>query len=103
LDESPRVRTWVKNERLGFEIPYRHGQTMHHHVPDFLVELVDASFLVVEVKGLEREQDRSKEAGARRWVDAVNHWGRLGQWRYAKIHSPHQLESVLAIDAAALD
>lgn len=50
-----------------------------------------------EVKGLEREQDRSKEGGARRWVDAVNHWGRLGRWRYAKIHSPHQLESVLAV------
>ncbi len=34
-------------------------------MPDFLVELVDETFLVVEVKGLEREQDRSKEAGAR--------------------------------------
>lgn len=97
LDESPRVRAWVKNERLGFEIPYRHGQTQHHHVPDFLVELTDGTFFVVEVKGLEREQDRSKEAGARRWVDAVNHWGRLGRWRYAKIHSPHQLEAVLTV------
>jgi len=27
----------------------------------------------------------------------VNHWGKLGQWRYAKIHLPHQLESVLAV------
>ena len=97
LDESPRARAWAKNERLGLTIPYRHGATTHHHVPDFLVELADGSFLLVEVKGLEREQDRSKEAGARRWVDAVNHWGRLGRWRYAKIHSPHQLEAVLAV------
>lgn len=100
LDESPRVRAWVKNERLGFEIPYRHGAALHHHVPDFLVSLVDGSLLVVEVKGLEREQDRSKEIGAQRWIHAVNHWGELGQWRYAKIHSPHQLESVLAVAEA---
>jgi type III restriction enzyme len=101
LDESPRVRAWVKNERLGFTIPYRHGATGHQHVPDFLVELNDGTFLVVEVKGLEREQDRSKEAGARRWIAAVNHWGKLGQWRYAKIYSPHQLASVLDVGARA--
>jgi hypothetical protein len=40
-----------------------------------------------------------EEAGARRWIEAVDHWGRLGKWRYAKIHSPHQLESVLAAHA----
>jgi type III restriction enzyme len=97
LDESPLVRAWVKNERLGLTVPYRHGSGTHHHVPDFVVELIDGTFLLVEVKGLEREQDRSKEAGARRWIDAVNHWGRLGLWRYAKIHSPHQLAAVLAV------
>jgi type III restriction enzyme len=97
LDESPLVRAWAKNERLGLTMPYRHGLTQHHHTPDFLVALTDGTVLVVEVKGLEREQDRSKEVGARRWVDAVNHWGKLGRWRYAKIHSPHQLESVLSV------
>jgi hypothetical protein len=51
--------------------------------------------VVVEVKGLEREQDRSKDVGAARWIAAVNHWDRLGQWRYAKIHSPHELKVVL--------
>ncbi|MGI8657202.1 MAG: hypothetical protein ACR2K4_00310 [Candidatus Limnocylindria bacterium] len=103
MDESPRVRAWAKNERLGFTIPYRHGGTMHVHVPDFLVELVDGGFLVIEVKGMERERDRSKEAGARRWIEAVNHWGRLGSWRYAKIRSPHDLASVLAVDPEATD
>jgi len=102
LDESPRVRAWAKNERLGLTIPYRHGQGMHQHTPDFLISLIDGTTLVVEVKGLEREQDRSKEAGARRWIDAVNHWGKLGPWRYAKIYGPHQLGSVLAVDAEAV-
>lgn len=71
-------------------------------MPDFVVELTDGSLLLVEVKGMEREQDRSKEAGARRWIEAVNHWGRLGRWRYAKTHSPHQLASVLAVEQPAV-
>ncbi len=102
LDESPLVRAWAKNERLGLTFPYRHGQSMHHHTPDFLIALTDGTMLVVEVKGLEREQDRSKEAGAGRWIDAVNHWGKLGAWRYAKIFSPHQLESALGVRAASV-
>jgi type III restriction enzyme len=90
--------TWVKNHRLGFEMPYFHQGVAHSFIPDFLVRLRPADdaeadeVLVVEVKGLEREQDRSKDVGAARWVDAVNHWGRLGHWRYAKIHSPYDLD-----------
>jgi type III restriction enzyme len=101
LDESPQVRAWVKNQRLGFEIPYAHQGVAHAFVPDFLVEVRaperedGVEHLVVEVKGLEREQDRSKDVGAQRWIAAVNHWGKLGRWRYVKIHSPHQLKAVL--------
>ena len=50
---------------------------------------------MAEVKGLEREQDRSKDIGTARWIAAVNHWGRLGHWRYAKINSPYELKAVL--------
>ena len=73
----------------------------HSFIPDFLVDVAapdredGVEHLVVEVKGLEREQDRSKDVGAARWIAAVNHWGRLGHWRYAKIHSPRQLGVVL--------
>ena len=51
--------------------------------------------LVLEVKGLEREQDRAKQVGMRRWIDAVNHRGRLGRWRFEKLYSPHDLARVL--------
>ena len=101
LDESPRVVAWAKNHRLGFEVPYLHSGVAHSFIPDFLVDLAapdgedGVEHLVVEVKGLEREQDRSKDVGAARWIAAVNHWGRLGHWRYSKIHSPHELRAVL--------
>ncbi len=104
LDESPRVCGWVKNARLDFTIPYEHQGRKHDFIPDFVVDLRDGDgapsddHLVVEVKGLEREADRSKDVGARRWIAAVNHWGKLGRWRYAKIHSPHDLISLLGND-----
>ena len=103
LDESPRVAAWAKNVRLGFTIPYQHQGVAHEFVPDFICRLRTASgepsddFLVIEVKGMEREVDRSKDVGARRWQDAVNHWGKLGQWRYTKIHSPYHLKGVLGV------
>lgn len=95
LDESPRVRAWVKNHRLGFEVPYTFRGEPHAYTPDFLVELAGGEHLVIEVKGLEREQDRAKQVGMQRWIDAVNHWGRLGLWRFAKLHSPQDLGRVL--------
>jgi hypothetical protein len=45
--------------------------------------------------GLEREHDRAKEIRIRRWIDAVNDRGRLGRWRFEKLHAPHDLGRVL--------
>lgn len=101
LDESSRVRAWAKNFRLGLEIPYQHKGEAHAFVPDFLVDVHSPAredgieHLIVEVKGLEREQDRSKDVGAQRWIAAVNHWGKLGHWRYVKIYSPYQLKAAI--------
>ena len=104
LDESPRVSAWVKNVRLGFTVPYQHQGTRHDFLPDFIAALRGADGsqaaeggvrLVIEVKGLEREPDRSKDVGMERWIDAVNHWGRLGHWRYVKLRSPHDIDQNL--------
>lgn len=107
LDESARIAAWAKNVRLGFTIPYQHQGIKHDFTPDFICRLRDATgeasdeSLVIEVKGLEREADRSKDVGAKRWADAVNHWGKLGTWRYAKIHTPYELSSVLGVVSPA--
>lgn len=70
LDESHRVGAWVKNVRLDFSIPYQHQGVSHSFFPDFIATVRDATgalnneHLVIEVKGLEREADRSKDVGA---------------------------------------
>jgi type III restriction enzyme len=38
LDSHPGVTKWVKNDRLGFSIPYRNKCLPARYVPDFIVE-----------------------------------------------------------------
>ena len=56
LERDERVQAYVKNERLGFTIPYVHEGRTHEYVPDFLVRLVPEPddverTLIVEVSG----------------------------------------------------
>ncbi|NIR60729.1 MAG: hypothetical protein GWO02_15090, partial [Gammaproteobacteria bacterium] len=60
-----------------------------------LVRLVDGSTLVLEIKGEETEEDRAKHEAATRWEAAVNHWGKLGRWRFHPCRDPQALRSEL--------
>jgi type III restriction enzyme len=90
LEDSRHVLWYVRNYKLDFAIPYRFAESSHQYIPDFIVVLVKDPNdpesprlnLVLEIKGMEDEQDRQKAAGARRWVDAVNYAGSYGRWWY---------------------
>lgn len=41
--------------------------------------LTNGLLVLLEVKGMETEQDREKFGAARRWLDAVNTWGQMGR------------------------
>jgi len=58
--------------------------------------------IILEVKGFETEQDRQKEAAARRWVRAVNHHGEFGRWAFAVCKDPAGLKSLLLKEIEAL-
>jgi type III restriction enzyme len=45
-------------------------------------------FPSMETKGEEDDQDRAKYQAARRWVTAVNNWGRLGAWDFIVSRDP---------------
>lgn len=51
LDAHPAVRRWVKNDHLGFQVPYRKDGVRRRYMPDFIVDLVSGERLVVEIKG----------------------------------------------------
>jgi len=80
LERDPRVLAYAKNDRLFLEIPYRYlGRTLRYR-PDFLVRLDIGVHILLEGKGKADEKDDAKATAARRWVAAVNTWGKLGRW-----------------------
>lgn len=81
LDQTPKVRAWVKNDRLGLVVPYRKDGVARKYLPDFIVELESGYKLVVEIKGQEGDA-KLKKAAAERWCRAVTSDGRFGRWLY---------------------
>ncbi len=113
LERDPRVWSYVKNERLGFTIPYVHEGASHEYVPDFLVRLVTEPddvkrTLIVEVSGSRKSPGpTAAKAGTARdlWCAAVNNWGQMGRWGYVEVHNPAHDGAILhhAIEALYAD
>jgi len=97
LDNHARVAAFVKNQALGFTIPYLHKGGTHEYVPDFIARLDNGVQLILEVKGYDELEDVKAQA-AERWVAAVNADGRFGEWRYVVSRDMNAISS--ALDAA---
>ena len=85
------ARFYARNDQLGFTIPYEFMGGSHIYEPDFLIHLANEVTIILEIKGLEDEQDRAKHQAAQRWVTAVNHWGKLGRWQFHVNRDPQML------------
>jgi type III restriction enzyme len=96
LAQAGVVYCYVRNDRLEFNIPYELYDNAHVYEPDFLVRLASGVIVIVEVKGKSYDNTDVKHQAARRWVAAVNHWGRLGQWDFLPCRNPQQLATDLA-------
>ncbi len=101
LEQMPEAIAYARNDHLDFTIPYEWQGARHEYRPDYLIRwrMPDGTEVevVLEVKGLESEQDRQKEIAARRWVRAVNRHGEFGRWAFCVCRDPRRLkESILA-------
>ena len=85
----------MRNDRPFLLIPYEYEGAQHHFEPDYLVRLKSSKTLVLEMKGEEDEQDRAKYQAARRWITAINNWGRLGIWDFQTCRDPQGLPRLL--------
>lgn len=83
IDTHPATEAFVKNERLGFTIPYFHNGEYHDYIPDFIIRLntPKSNYLILETKGWD-ELREVKEAAAQRWCKAINADGKHGHWQY---------------------
>src|SRR6267143_1686789 len=72
FDRNSNLSAWVKNDHLGFEIPYVYRGVVRVFRPDFLVRLTNGKTLVLEVNGQDDEQNKTKRGFLAEWVKAVN-------------------------------
>jgi type III restriction enzyme len=92
LEEMEEVVAYVKNDHLGFTIPYTVNGEEHLYYPDFLVHLKlpgGVLNLILEVTGEKTKDKAAKAATARAlWVPAVNNHGSFGRWAFIEITDP---------------
>ncbi|MBK6350992.1 MAG: DEAD/DEAH box helicase family protein [Proteobacteria bacterium] len=98
-EAHPRVRAYVKNHSLGFEVPYRYGSESRKYRPDYIVLVddgrgeADPLHLVVEIKGYRREDAKEKKATMDTyWVPGVNHLETHGRWAFAEFTDVFQMQ-----------
>ena len=94
IDKHPAVAAFVKNQGLGFAIPYMDNGQLHDYIPDFIVRLAGGGHLILETKGYD-EREPVKRAAAHRWVDAVNAEGSFGAWSYVVARNPNEVPGVI--------
>ncbi|TSA35898.1 MAG: restriction endonuclease [Verrucomicrobiaceae bacterium] len=100
-EAHPKVRSYVKNHNLGFEVPYRYGSEMRRYLPDFIVLVDDGHddllHLIVEIKGYRREDAKEKATTMRTyWIPGVNHLGTHGRWAFAEFCDVYEIEADFA-------
>jgi type III restriction enzyme len=102
-ESHPRVRAYVKNHNLGFDVPYRHGSESHVYRPDFIVLVDDGHgeddllHLVVEVKGYRREDAKDKKIAIENyWISGVNNSKQFGRWAFAEFTEVFGMEADFA-------
>ncbi len=96
LDHAPEVAMWVKNDHLGFEVFYVHRGVVRKYRPDFLIRLKSGDMLVLETKGRDSDQDRTKRRYLAEWVKAVNAHGGFGRWLWDIALNPGEIHGILA-------
>jgi type III restriction enzyme len=111
LETLPTVAAYVKNDRLGFTVPYTMQGRSHQYIPDFLVRLKSRDAdepmrtLIVEVSGtLKNRNVTAEKANTTRdlWLRAINAHGGFGRWGYAELTDPRAFRVGLAEAIEAL-
>jgi len=125
LEQMPEALAYVKNQNLGFSIPYEYQGVSRQYLPDFIVVL-DMSLrgatkgsdeaistkqgvasaeerrlattlnLLIEVTGKKDDKKGLKVKTAREmWIPAVNNSGKYGRWAMLEIQDIHETMNLI--------
>jgi type III restriction enzyme len=102
LEDMPEVVRYVKNDHLGFAIPYTLNGEEKNYIPDFIAAVDDgrgASDLlnvIVEVTGEKKKDKAAKIATARAlWAPAINNHGGFGRWAFFEVADPWDAQNLI--------
>jgi type III restriction enzyme len=102
LEDMDEVVHYVKNQNLGFTIPYTLDGQERGYIPDFIVRVDDGHGredllnLIVEVSGERKKDKAAKVATARTlWVPAINAHGGFGRWAFIEISDPWDAKNTI--------
>jgi type III restriction enzyme len=95
------VLAWVKNDHLGFEVLYVFQGVVRKYRPDFLIRLANGVTLVLEVKGQDTLESRTKRKFLAEWVQALNNHGGFGVWGSDVSFNPMDVGSILEKHSSA--
>lgn len=95
FETSDKVVSYVKNDHLGFQIYYMWNGSRRRFLPDFLVRLKNGQTLVLEIKGVDDDQNRAKRAALATWIQGVNQKGGFGVWTHAVAFEPSQIQDIV--------
>ncbi|MDP9266280.1 MAG: DEAD/DEAH box helicase family protein [Chloroflexota bacterium] len=100
LESMGEVVCYVKNQGLGFAIPYTFEGKQASYLPDLIVHIDDGRLgpvnLVIEVTGEKRKEKAAKVAAATTlWVPAINNNGEFGRWAFLEVADPYTAESLI--------
>lgn len=98
-ERHPLTRAYVKNQGLGFEIPYRCGSEVGRYVPDFIVRIETihqrySVYLIVDVNGYRRKNAKDKKNAVEQyWVPSINQLGGYGKWNFIELGNIDTMEA----------
>ena len=95
LDRAEEIDAWVKNDHLGFEILYIWQGVVKKYRPDFLIRLANGQTVVLEVKGEDSQENRTKRQFLDDWVKAVNEHGGFGLWAWDVSLQPKEVVDII--------
>lgn len=103
LDSMDNVIAWVKNDYLGFRIPYTVGDENKVYLPTFIVKVkkADESIinLIVECEKFDSDKTGNKDSKRHylkeRWIPAANNLKTYGQWDLLEVENIDQLKELI--------
>ena len=95
LERNKNVLSWARNDHLGFVIKYLYNGIIHDYYPDFLIRLKNNVTMVLEIKGIDDNQNKEKRRYLKDWISVVNENGSYGTWVWDVAFNPSNVRGII--------